>query len=112
MQPDTVIPFPHPPCTAEDPLTEVLRQGAQRLLAPAIAAEVAGLLAQDAERRDTQGRHAVVRHGHLPEREVQTGMGAVRVKVPRGRDRRGSGIRVHSALLPPYRRRSNSLEAL
>jgi putative transposase len=102
MQQDTVIPFPHPQLTAEDPLTEVLRQGAQRLLAQAIEAEVAVLLAQYAERRDMQGRHAVVRNGHLPEREVQTGIGAVRVKVPRVRDRSGSGIRFHSALLPPY----------
>jgi putative transposase len=112
MQQDTVIPFPHPQLTAEDPLTEVLRQGAQRLLAQAIEAEVAVLLAQYAERRDMQGRHAVVRNGHLPEREVQTGIGAVRVKVPRVRDRSGTGIRFHSALLPPYIRRSNSLEAL
>jgi putative transposase len=112
MQQDTVIPFPHPQLTAADPLTEVLRQGAQRLLTQAIEAEVAGLLAQYAERRDTQGRQAVVRNGHLPEREVQTGIGAVRVKVPRVRDRSGTGIRFHSALLPPYIRRSNSLEAL
>ena len=112
MQQDTVIPFPHPQLIAEDPLTEVLRQGAPRLLAQAIEAEVAVLLAQYAERRDMQGRHAVVRNGHLPEREVQTGIGAVRVKVPRVRDRSGSGIRFHSALLPSYLRRSNSLEAL
>ena len=59
------------------------------------------LLAQYADRHAAQGRHAVVRHGYLPEREVQTGIGTVRVKVPRGRDRRGSGMRLHSALLPP-----------
>jgi hypothetical protein len=54
----------------------------------------------------------VVRLGSLPEREVQTGLGAVRVKGLRGRDRRGRGMRLHSALLPPYIRRSKSLEAL
>jgi putative transposase len=112
MQEHTAIPFPHPQLTAEDPLTEVLRQGAQRLLAQAIEAEVAVLLAQYADRRDPQGRQAVVRNGYLPEREVQTGIGAVRVKVPRVRDRSRTGIRFHSALLPPYIRRSNSLEAL
>src|SRR5918911_380695 len=112
MQEHTTIPFPHPQLTAEDPLTEVLRQGAPRLLAQAIEAEVAVLLAQYAERRDMQGRHAVVRNGYLPERVVQTGIGAVRVKVPRVRDRSGTGIRFHSALLPPYIRRSHSLEAL
>ena len=112
MQEHTTIPFPHPQLTAEDPLTAVLRQGAQRLLAQAIEAEVAVLLAQYADRYDPQGRQAVVRNGYLPEREVQTGIGAVRVKVPRVRDRSGTGIRFHSALLPPYIRRSNSLEAL
>jgi putative transposase len=112
MQEHTTIPFPHPQFTAEDPLTAVLRQGAQRLLAQAIAVEVAMLLAQYVDRHDGQGRQAIVRNGHLPEREVQTGIGAVRVKVPRVRDRSGAGIRFHSALLPPYIRRSKSLEAL
>ncbi len=112
MQEHTTIPFPHPQLTAADPLTEVLRQGAQLLLTQAIEAEVAVLLAQYADRHDSQGRQAVVRNGYLPEREVQTGIGAVRVKVPRVRDRSGLGIRFHSALLPPYIRRSKSLEAL
>ena len=112
MQQDTVIPFPHPQLTAEDPLTAVLRQGAQRLLAQAIEAEVAMLLAQYADQRDAQGRHILVRNGFLPEREGHTGIGAVRVKVPRVRDRSGAGIQFHSLLLPPYIRRSKSLEAL
>ena len=54
----------------------------------------------------------MVRNGSLPEREVHTGVGAVRVKVPRVRDRSGSGIRFHSAILPPYIRQSKSLDAL
>jgi putative transposase len=112
MQEHTTIPFPHPQLLAEDPLTAVLRQGAQRLWAQAIEMEVAILLAQYADRRDGQGRQAIVRNGYLPERDVQTGIGAVRVQVPRVRDRRGAGIRFHSALLPPYIRRSKSLEAL
>ena len=86
MKDNTVIPFPHPQLTAEDPLTEVLRQGAQRLLAQAIEVEVAMLLAQYADRRDSEGRQAIVRNGYLPERDVQTGIGAVRVKVPRVRE--------------------------
>jgi hypothetical protein len=81
-------------------------------LAQAIEAEVAMFLARYADRRDAQGRHAVVRNGSLPEREVHTGVGAVRVKVPRVRDRSGIGRRFHSALLPPYLRRSQSLAAL
>jgi putative transposase len=112
MQEHTTIPFPHPQLIAADPLTEVLRQGAQRLLAQAIEVEVATLLAQYAHRHDAEGRQAIVRNGYLPERAVQTGIGAVRVKVPRVRDRSGAGIRLHSALLPPYIRRSKSLEAL
>jgi putative transposase len=112
MQEHTAIPFPLPQLTAADPLTEVLRQGAQRLLAQAIEAEIAVLLAQYADRRDAQGRHVVIRNGYLPEREVNTGIGAVRVKVPRVRDRSGRGIRFHSAILPPYMRQSKSLDAL
>lgn len=112
MQEHTTISFPHPQLTAADPLTEVLRQGAQRLLAQAIEVEVALLLAQYAHRHDAEGRQALVRNGYLPEREVQTGIGAVRVKVPRVRDRSGAGTRFHSGLLPPYVRRSKSLEAL
>ena len=112
MQEHTTIPFPHPQFTAADPLTEVLRQGAQRLLAQAIEAEIAVLLAQYAGRHDAQGRQAVVRNGYLPEREVRTGIGAVGVKVPRVRDRSGSSIRFHSAILPPYIRQSKSLDAL
>jgi transposase-like protein len=81
-------------------------------LAQAIEVEVAMLVARYADRRDSAGRQALVRNGYLPEREVQTGIGAVRVKVPRVRDRSGTGIRFHSALLPPYIRRSKSLEAL
>jgi len=81
-------------------------------LAQAIEMEVAMLLAQYADHRDSAGRQAIVRNGYLPERDVQTGVGAVRVQVPRVRDRSGAGIRFHSALLPPYIRRSKSLEAL
>jgi putative transposase len=112
MQEHTAIPFPHPQLTAADPLTEVLRQGAQQLLAQAIEAEIAVLLVQYTDRRDAQGRHMVVRNGYLPEREVYTGIGAVRVKVPRVRDRSGRGIRFHSAILPPSMRQSKSLDAL
>jgi putative transposase len=74
--------------------------------------EVAMLLTQHADHRDSAGRQAIVRNGYLPERDVQPGIGAVRVQGPRVRDRSGAGIRFHSALLPPYIRRSTSLEAL
>ena len=103
------------PGTICDPLTEVLRSGARSLLAQAVEAEVAGFLDGHAEERTEDGRQRLVRHGHLPEREIMTGIGPVAVRAPRVRDRTGLGaerIRFSSALLPPYARRSKSLEAL
>jgi len=69
-------------------------------------------LARDANHRDRAGRQAIVRNGSLPERDVPTGLGAVRGQVPRVRDRSGAGLRLHAALLPPYIRRAKSLEVL
>ncbi len=112
MSKNSAVPFPQPQVNTADPVTEVLRQGAQRLLAQAIEAEVETLLTCYAHERDDQGRQAGVRNGYLPAREVQTGIGAVPVQVPRVRDRRGQGIRFHSSILPPYMRRSRSIEEL
>ena len=106
--------------TFSDPLTEVLRSGAWSLLARAVEAEVAGFLDGHSEARTEEGRRRLVRHGHLPEREIMTGIGPVavrapRVRAPRVRDRTGLGAdrnRFSSALLPPYARRSKSLEVL
>jgi len=98
-----------------DPLTEVLREGARALLAQAVEAEVATLLSRYAGETSNEGRQRLVRHGHLPEREIMTGIGPVAVRCPRVRDRVGEGserIRFSSAILPPYARRSKSLEVL
>ena len=57
------------------------------MVAQAVEAELNGFLAAHADQTDSSGRRRLVRHGHLPEREVQTGIGAVPVKVPRVRDR-------------------------
>ena len=103
------------PGTFTDRLTEVLRDGAHMLLMQAFEAEVAGFLAEHADKRTDDGRQRLVRHGHLPERSIMTGIGPVEVKVPRVRDRLGSAedrIRFSSAILPPYARRSKSLEVL
>ena len=103
------------PGTFGDPLTEVLRNGARALLAQAVEAEVASLLGCHADKVTDDGRQRLVRHGHLPEREIMTGIGAVAVRCPRVRDRVGEGserIRFSSAILPPYARRSKSLEVL
>jgi putative transposase len=104
------------PGTFTDSLTEVLRNGARALLARAVEAEVAEFLAQHADLRTDDGRQRVVRHGHLPEREIMTGIGAVAVRQPRVRDRTpgrdGARIRFTPAILPPYARRSKSIEVL
>ncbi len=103
------------PGTFADPLTEVLRSGARALLTQAVEAEVAALLSGHADKLTDDGRARLVRHGHLPEREIMTGIGAVAVRCPRVRDRVGEGserIRFSSAVLPPYARRSKSLEVL
>jgi len=103
------------PGTFADPLTEVLRNGARALLAQAVEAEVAALLASHADKLTEDGRARLVRHGHLPAREIVTGIGPVAVRCPRVRDRVGEGserIRFSSAILPPYARRSKSLEVL
>jgi putative transposase len=103
------------PGTFADPLTEVLRNGARALLVQAVEAEVAALLNGHADKLTDDGRRRLVRHGHLPEREIMTGIGPVAVRCPRVRDRVGEGgerIRFSSAILPPYARRSKSLEVL
>ena len=103
------------PGTLSDPLTEVLRSGARALLAQAVAAEVAGFLESHADKLTDDGRQRLVRHGHLPEREIMTGIGPVAVRAPRIRDRVGTGeerIAFSSAILPPYARRSKSLDVL
>jgi putative transposase len=99
------------PGTFADPLTEVLRNGVRALLAQAVEAEVAALLGCHADKLTANGHQRVVRHGHLPEREIMTGIGPVAVRCPRVRDRVEQGcerIRFSSAILPPYARRSKS----
>ena len=116
MSNDSVIKLIQPE-TFDDQLTDVLRAGARALLAQAVEAEVADFLGRHADVKTTEGRRRIVRHGHLPEREVMTGIGAVAVRQPRVRDR-GVGahdpgrIRFTPAILPPYVRRSKSLEAV
>jgi len=116
MKKDTVISIDEPE-TTRDALTEVLREGAQKLITEAVQAELEELLEQYEGQQDGQGRQRLVRNGYLPQREVQTGIGGIAVRIPRVRDR-GSGqeseeiIRFRSSLVPPYLRRSKSLEEL
>lgn len=82
MGEDTVVRFRNPD-SVRDALTELLREGAGRLLRQAVQSEVDELLEEHAEKRDAQGRAAVVRNGHLPERQVLTGIGPVAVRCRR-----------------------------
>jgi putative transposase len=103
------------PGSFTDSLTEVLRNGARALLAQAVEAEVAEFLNQHAALKTKAGHQRLVRHGHLPERQIMTGIGPVSVRQPRVRDREaevGEPIRFSPAILPPYARRSKSLEVL
>jgi putative transposase len=92
-------------------LDMILRQGAQRMLQAAVESEVADYIEGCRDLRDENGRRLVVRNGHLPEREVATGVGPVSVKKPRVDDRR-VGHRFESNILPSYMRRSPTIEAL
>jgi len=112
---ETNVFRPSEPGTFVDALTEVLRRGARDLLVQAVEAEVVALLESHADKRTEDGRRRLVRHGHLPEREIMTGIGPVAVRCPRVRDRVGRAaerIRFWSAILPRYARRTKSLEVL
>jgi len=105
------------PETFADQLTDVLRNGARALLALAVEAEVSNFLGRYADLKTAAGHQRIVRHGHLPEREVMTGIGQVSVRQPRVRDREAAAddpgrIRFTPAILPPYVRRSKSVESL
>ena len=116
MSDSTVVPLRQPD-EVDDPLTAILRSGARRLLAQAVEAEAEAFLAEMKGLRLPDGRERVVRHGHAPERLVQTGIGPVAVRRVKIRDR-GAGeagaerIRFASAILPRWARRTRSLDAL
>ena len=117
MKDDTsVIPLRQPD-SVEDPLTEIAREGARRMLAAALQAEVEAFVEQFCEERLPDGRQRVVRHGYGPERVIQTGIGALEVRRPKVRDRAakaesGEKVRFSSHILPRWARRSRSLDAL
>ena len=94
-----------------DPLTELIRSGARQLIQQAVEAELHTLLAQYADHKCEDGKAAVVRNGYLPEREIQTGIGPVKVRIPKVRSRTGEPVTFRSALVPPYVRKTRSLEA-
>lgn len=93
-----------------DALSELVRQGARQIIAQAVEAELSEFLSEYAELKDSAGRQGVVRNGYLPKRTITTGVGEVEIQVPKVRDRTGQGIKFNSLLLPPYLKRSRSVE--
>jgi len=116
MTNDTDIIALRQPESVDDPLTEIARDGARRMLAAALRAEADAFVAQYAEEMLPDGRQRVVRHGYGPERSIQTGIGALDVRRPKVRDRAaapdGDKVRFTSGILPKWARRSRSLDAL
>ncbi len=96
---------------AGDPLTALLRAGAQRLIQQAVETELQELLSEHSERRTEDGKAGVVRNGYLPERKLQTGIGSVTVQIPKVRAKTGKPVTFRSALVPPYVRKTGTLEA-
>ena len=94
-----------------DPLTELLKSGAQQLIRHAVEAELAEFISRYSELQTEDGKALVVRNGHLPERELRTGLGPVTVKVPKVCSTTGEPVTFQSARVPPYVRKTKSLEA-
>ena len=113
---DTALAMDSSGEAARDVLTEILRHGAQQMLARAIENEVAEYVATYAHERDAQGARRVVRNGHMPARSILTGLGPVEVARPRVNDRRvdadGVRMRFTSKILPPYLRRTKAIDDL
>jgi putative transposase len=101
---------------SQDVLTEILREGARRLLAQAVEAEVDSYVVEHSQQRGANGHRLVVRNGHLPGRTIQSPLGALEIRQPRVNDRRrdenGQRIRFTSQILPPYLRRTKTMEEL
>jgi putative transposase len=115
MSKDNVIAIKKPDTFVDDPITEILRQGARSLISQALEIELEIFMNQYKGLRDQMGLQRIVRNGYLPERQIQTGIGPVAVKAPRIRDRHhNTSKRIHfsSAILPPYLRKTQSMEQL
>jgi transposase-like protein len=110
MRDDTIVSFSSP--AFKDELSEMLQNGARRIIATAIEGELEEFMSHYAALRDEQGRRAVVRNGYQPERAVVTGVGPVVVKLPKTRDRSGQGIGFRSSLVPPYLKKTRRVEEL
>ncbi len=111
MDHDNIFQLKQPEESGSDALTELLRNGAKDLISQAIHAELEELLGKYSELK-VDGKQAVVRNGYLPKRTVQTGLGDVEVQLPKVRDKSQQGIKFNSLLIPPYLKRTESIEEL
>ncbi len=116
MGKDNLIDIKKPTPFIDDPITQILQNGAKKLLAKALEAEISCFIEQYEALTDDRGCKRITRNGYLPEREIQTGTGPVRVKGPRACDRKGENgknkIKFASAILPVYLRKTKSIETL
>jgi transposase-like protein len=115
MSKDNVVEINKPERFINDPISNILREGARSLLAQALETEIDIFLNQYKDLRDENGLQRIVRNGYLPERRIQTGIGPVPVDVPRIRDRQqqtAERISFSSGILPPYLRKTRSMEQL
>ncbi|MCH2190076.1 MAG: IS256 family transposase [Gammaproteobacteria bacterium] len=110
MTKNKIISF-EKPAEFSDPIHDLIRDGARQLIQSAIETELQTLLDRYQDTTTPEGYAAVVRNGYLPERELQTGIGPVPIKVPKIRSRTGEAVTFRSALVPPYVRKTRSLEA-
>jgi transposase-like protein len=116
MKKDTVVELKKPDETFQDSLTEILRSGARKLIAEAVESEFDCFMAKHEDLIDGEGRRRIVRNGSMPERKILTSLGSVPVQVPRSKDRSvgkaARKIRFTSAILPPYLRKTRTLNEL
>ena len=115
MSNDNVFEIKKPEAFVDDPISRIIRQGARKLLAQALETEIELFIDQYAELKDECGKQRIVKNGYRPERKIQSGIGPVPVKAPRGRDRHPDPeerIRFTSSILPPYLRKTRSMEEL
>ena len=116
MRKDNLTGIKKPETFIDDPITQVLQNGARKLLATALEVEINSFLEQYSGLLDDQGKKRITRNGYLPERDIQTGIGSIRVKAPRACDRKGENgknkIKFASSILPFYLRKTKSIETL
>ena len=99
------------PLKSCDPINDLIREGAKTLIGRAVEAELEGLLAEYSQSSTPSGSPRVVRNGYHPSREIQTGVGPITVQIPKVRSRSGAPVSFRSTIVPPYVRKTKSLEA-